>query len=62
MFINELQKETWLKDEHRGESKLFFEALQLKNATKLGTIKKKNRIYQEHLPLTPSNEDIRGHQ
>jgi hypothetical protein len=39
---------------------LFFEALQLKNATKLGTIKKKNRIYQEHLPLTASNEDIQG--
>jgi len=41
LFINELQKETRLKRQHRGGNDLFFEALQLKNATKLGAIGKK---------------------
>jgi len=41
LFINILQKETRLKRQHRGGSGLFFEALQLKNATKLGMIEKK---------------------
>ena len=36
MFINELQKKTRLKRQHRGGNDLFFEALELKNATKLG--------------------------
>jgi len=40
LFINILQKETRLKRQHRGGSGLFFEALQLKNATKLGMIEK----------------------
>jgi len=41
LFIYELQKKTWLKRQHRGGNDLFFEALQLKNATKLGAIEKK---------------------
>jgi len=40
LFINILQKETRLKRQHRGGSGLFVEALQLKNATKIGTIEK----------------------
>jgi len=40
LFINILQKETRLKRQHRGGSGLFFEALQLKNATKIGMIEK----------------------
>ena len=38
MFINELQKETRLKRQHRGGNDLFFEALQLMNATKSGMV------------------------
>ena len=45
MFINELKKETRLKHQHRGGNDLFFEALQLKNATKLGTIEKKTIVF-----------------
>jgi hypothetical protein len=41
LFINELKKELRLKREHQGGNDLFFEALQLKNATKLGTVEKK---------------------
>ena len=48
MFINRLQKDTRLKREHRGGNDLFFEALQLKDATKLGMIEKT----QLHLPGT----------
>ena len=48
LFINILQKETRLKRQHRGGSGLFFEALQLKNATKIGMIEKT----QSHLPGT----------
>jgi len=40
LFINELPKKTRLKRQHRGGNGLFFEALQLKNATKLGIIEK----------------------
>jgi len=43
-----LQKKAWLKRQHQGGNDLFFEALQLKNATKLGMIEKT----QLHLPGT----------
>ena len=33
-----------LKREHQGGNNLFFEALQLKNATKLGMIEKKRTV------------------
>ena len=40
-----LQKKAWLKREQQGGNDLFFEALQLKNATKLGMIEKNTIIF-----------------
>ena len=37
-------KKKWLKNEHQGEDNLFFEALHLKNAAKLGAIEKKSHL------------------
>jgi hypothetical protein len=40
-----LQKYAWLKREHQGGNDLFFEALQLKDATKLGIIEKNTTAF-----------------